>query len=278
MRYLAHAQADLRRSSVIPQIAAEFDERVRPRRRAAWCAATAAEDAETIVVALGSVIGTIEDVVDELRDDGVTDRRARHPVVPAVPARGGARGAAGTPRVVVLEKASRSASAASSRPTCACASLSGIAAARLHGRRRPRRARDHARLAASAARRRRSTTSSSRCTFLDLDWRHRQRELEREAQSAAQPARSPRTCCATSARSPRASVALMEPAAVKFYQTGTFTVGNRLLAPEQRTVQADDASAPTRSTPGHRACQGCGEALGRALRHRRGDARDRQPA
>jgi pyruvate ferredoxin oxidoreductase beta subunit len=23
---------------------------------------------------------------------------------------------------------------------------------------------------------------------------------------------------------------------VKFYQTGTFTVGNRLLAPEQRTV------------------------------------------
>ena len=26
--------------------------------------------------------------------------------------------------------------------------------------------------------------------------------------------------------------------AVKFYQTGTFTVGNRLLAPEQRAVQA----------------------------------------
>ena len=25
---------------------------------------------------------------------------------------------------------------------------------------------------------------------------------------------------------------------VKFYQTGTFTVGNRLLSPEQRTVQA----------------------------------------
>jgi pyruvate ferredoxin oxidoreductase beta subunit len=50
-------------------------------------------------------------------------------------------------------------------------------------------------------------------------------------------------------------------APVKFYQTGTFTVGNRLLAPEQRTVQA----SPERSNSlnsGHRACQGCGEALG----------------
>jgi pyruvate ferredoxin oxidoreductase beta subunit len=50
-------------------------------------------------------------------------------------------------------------------------------------------------------------------------------------------------------------------APVKFYQTGTFTVGNRLLAPELRTVQA----SPERSNSlnsGHRACQGCGEALG----------------
>jgi pyruvate ferredoxin oxidoreductase beta subunit len=48
---------------------------------------------------------------------------------------------------------------------------------------------------------------------------------------------------------------------IKFYQTGTFTVGNRLLTPEQRSVQA----SPERSnalTSGHRACQGCGEALG----------------
>src|SRR5512134_901077 len=50
-------------------------------------------------------------------------------------------------------------------------------------------------------------------------------------------------------------------APIKFYQTGTFTVGNRLLSPEQRSVQA----SPTRAnalTSGHRACQGCGEALG----------------
>ena len=30
---------------------------------------------------------------------------------------------------------------------------------------------------------------------------------------------------------------------VKFYQTGTFTVGNRLLAPEERSVQANMSSA-----------------------------------
>ena len=49
--------------------------------------------------------------------------------------------------------------------------------------------------------------------------------------------------------------------AVKFYQTGTFTVGNRLLAPEQRSVQAHvDRNNSLNS--GHRACQGCGEALG----------------
>jgi pyruvate ferredoxin oxidoreductase beta subunit len=48
---------------------------------------------------------------------------------------------------------------------------------------------------------------------------------------------------------------------VKFFQVGSRAAGNRLLDPEQRTVQAD----PERSnaiTRGHRACQGCGEALG----------------
>jgi len=48
---------------------------------------------------------------------------------------------------------------------------------------------------------------------------------------------------------------------IKFYQTGTFTVGNRLLDPEQRSVQShQDRSNAINS--GHRACQGCGEALG----------------
>jgi pyruvate ferredoxin oxidoreductase beta subunit len=48
---------------------------------------------------------------------------------------------------------------------------------------------------------------------------------------------------------------------VKFYQTGTFTVGNRLLDPDQRSVQSSIARDNS-LTSGHRACQGCGEALG----------------
>jgi len=48
---------------------------------------------------------------------------------------------------------------------------------------------------------------------------------------------------------------------IKFYQTGTFTVGNRLLAPEERSVQAG-AKRFNSINSGHRACQGCGEALG----------------
>ena len=48
---------------------------------------------------------------------------------------------------------------------------------------------------------------------------------------------------------------------IKFYQTGTLTVGNRLLDPRLRTVQAS-VDRSNAITSGHRACQGCGEALG----------------
>ena len=48
---------------------------------------------------------------------------------------------------------------------------------------------------------------------------------------------------------------------LKLYQLGTFAVGNRLLDPDERTVQARTARSNT-LTSGHRACQGCGEALG----------------
>ena len=48
---------------------------------------------------------------------------------------------------------------------------------------------------------------------------------------------------------------------LKFYQKGTFTIGNRLVAETQRSVQASQ-SRTNALTCGHRACQGCGEALG----------------
>ena len=48
---------------------------------------------------------------------------------------------------------------------------------------------------------------------------------------------------------------------VKFFQVGSFAAGNRLLEPEERSVQADRERSNA-LTKGHRACQGCGEALG----------------
>ena len=48
---------------------------------------------------------------------------------------------------------------------------------------------------------------------------------------------------------------------IKFYQTGSFVVGNRLLAPDERSVQAGTERTNSLNS-GHRACQGCGEALG----------------
>ena len=53
----------------------------------------------------------------------------------------------------------------------------------------------------------------------------------------------------------------MEMQQIKFYQTGTFTVGNRLLDETQRSVQANLQRTNSLNS-GHRACQGCGEALG----------------
>ena len=48
---------------------------------------------------------------------------------------------------------------------------------------------------------------------------------------------------------------------LKFYQKGTLTVGNRLIDERERNVQAS-LDRSNSLTSGHRACQGCGEALG----------------
>jgi pyruvate ferredoxin oxidoreductase beta subunit len=48
---------------------------------------------------------------------------------------------------------------------------------------------------------------------------------------------------------------------VHFYQIGSFAVGNRLVDDADRTVQSN-ANRTNSIDSGHRACQGCGEALG----------------
>ena len=54
---------------------------------------------------------------------------------------------------------------------------------------------------------------------------------------------------------------LSETQKLHFYQKGTFTVGNRLVSEQERAVQASQDRSNA-LTCGHRACQGCGEALG----------------
>ncbi len=68
VRYLAHVR-QLAVLEQIPVVAAEF-ERTFGRRSGGLVSSYRAEDAEVVVVALGSVLGTIKDTVDERREQG----------------------------------------------------------------------------------------------------------------------------------------------------------------------------------------------------------------
>ncbi|MEG1832732.1 MAG: transketolase C-terminal domain-containing protein [Burkholderiaceae bacterium] len=69
VRYLAHAK-QMQALDLIPGIAADFKQ-VFGRDSGGLVQTYRTEDADTIVVALGSVLGTIKDTVDEMRDAGV---------------------------------------------------------------------------------------------------------------------------------------------------------------------------------------------------------------
>lgn len=69
VRYLAHAK-QMQALDLIPQIADEFKQ-LFGRDSGGLIKTYKTEDAETIVIALGSVLGTIKDTVDDLRDEGV---------------------------------------------------------------------------------------------------------------------------------------------------------------------------------------------------------------
>jgi pyruvate ferredoxin oxidoreductase alpha subunit len=68
VRYLMHAK-QMQALDALPPIAQEWRE-VTGRETGGLLKHYRSEDAETVIVALGSVIGTIEDVVDELREEG----------------------------------------------------------------------------------------------------------------------------------------------------------------------------------------------------------------
>jgi len=68
VRYLAHAK-QMQALDLVPELAAEFAAAF-GHPSGGLLRRYRTEGAETILVALGSVLGTIEDVVDELRDEG----------------------------------------------------------------------------------------------------------------------------------------------------------------------------------------------------------------
>jgi pyruvate ferredoxin oxidoreductase alpha subunit len=69
VRYLAHYK-QMQALDAIPEIAVAFEQRF-GRASGGLLHRYRTHDAEIVVVALGSVLGTIEDVVDELRDRGI---------------------------------------------------------------------------------------------------------------------------------------------------------------------------------------------------------------
>ena len=83
VRYLAHAR---QRQALerIPELSAEFSEAF-GRDSGGLLHPYRSVDAEVVVVAMGSVLGTIKDVVDTRRDDGAADRSTRDHVLSAFP-------------------------------------------------------------------------------------------------------------------------------------------------------------------------------------------------
>ncbi|MBL8344810.1 MAG: pyruvate ferredoxin oxidoreductase [Rubrivivax sp.] len=180
VRYLAHAK-QLTALERIPQIGAEFAERF-GRTTGGLVRGYHLEDAETVVVALGSVLGTLRETVEELRSPaggghkigvlGITSFRP-FPIAAVRDALQGAR------RVVVLEK-SFSVGLGGVVSTDVRLALSGL---HLHGYTVIAGLGGRAITRVSLARMLHEAMADKLppLSFLDLDWRIVHRQLEREA-------------------------------------------------------------------------------------------------
>ncbi len=180
VRYLAHAK-QLTALERIPQIAAEFAERF-GRNTGGLVRGYHLDDAETVVVALGSVLGTLRETVEELRSPaggghrigvlGITSFRP----FPLAAVRAALQGAQ---RVVVLEK-SFSVGLGGVVSTDVRLALSGL---HLHGYTVVAGLGGRAITRVSLARMLHEAMADKLppLSFLDLDWRIVNRQLEREA-------------------------------------------------------------------------------------------------
>ncbi len=178
VRYLAHAK-QLAALDVIPRIAAEFAARF-GRASGGLVRGYRTEDAQTIVVALGSVLGTLKDTIDEMRAEGIAigvlGIQSFRPF-PLAAVREALRGAA---NVVVLEK-SFSVGLGGVLSTDVRVALSGL---QLHGYTVVAGLGGRAITRASLKRTLNEAIAGTLqpLTFMDLDWRIVNRQLAREAQ------------------------------------------------------------------------------------------------
>jgi pyruvate ferredoxin oxidoreductase alpha subunit len=176
VRYLAHAK-QMQALDLIPAIAQEFKQ-VFGRDSGGLIKPYRLEDAETIVIALGSVLGTIKDTVDDLRSEGVKVGVLGITSYRPFPIAAIRDATANAKRIVVIEKCfavgiggivSRDVrSAVQSRPQPVYAVVAGL------GGRAITKASVHKLLLDAI------DDKLEQLTFLDLDWEIVNRVLERE--------------------------------------------------------------------------------------------------
>ena len=177
VRYLAHAK-QRQALELIPAWAGEF-KRIFGRASGGLTHTYRLDDAETVVVALGSVLGTIKDTVDEMREQGVKIGVLGITCFRPWPTRRGARGARGREaRGGAGEEPRRG--PRRHRLEQRLGLLPRLGRRRVHRDRGTRRARDHARLAAPRVRAGAGRGRLEPLTFLDLDHALVDRVLARE--------------------------------------------------------------------------------------------------
>ena len=103
VKYLAHVK-HLQALELIPELSGELAQ-VLDREQSGLVRGYRLQDADTIVVALGSVLGTIEDAVDELREQGVRVGALGIKAFRPFPLQDVRDALGGAERVVVIEKA-----------------------------------------------------------------------------------------------------------------------------------------------------------------------------
>ena len=176
VRYLAHAK-QMQALEILPGYAAEF-KRVFGRDSGGLTHTYRCEDAQTIVIAMGSVLGTIKDTVDELRNAGHAIGVLGITCFRPFPLQAVADALAGAKRFVVLEKSLAvgvgGILAVNVRMAVTGMGLNGYTViAGLGGRAITKRSL-HAMLLQAQA------DQLERTTFLDLDWNAVNKQLDRE--------------------------------------------------------------------------------------------------